>query len=359
MRPDGPIRVLLIAESPVLARGLAGELNRSATISAIVSSTDMQQVRKCLLQHHPEVIILDLHLRATDPLRLLDRLQLHYPVPVLVVAQPADGGATQAVEAVRRGALEVVPKPTGTSAEALGAYAEELAGKIVMAAAHARPAAPPSALAGPLFSFRQAGLVPQHWLVAIGASTGGTKALETLLERIPGDFPPVVIVQHMPAGFTASFAMRLNANSAAAVSEARDGEMLGPGRVVIARGDTHLIVRAMGAGWCVRYTDQRPVNRHCPSVDVLFESVAAVVGTQAVGVLLTGMGEDGARGLLKIRQAGGLTIAQNKESCVVYGMPKVAVELGAVDLIGAPEEIPTLLTRALAERRHRRAVSRT
>jgi len=359
VRPAGPIRVLIIDDSPLLARDLANELDRGGMIHASVSGGAAQQVRKCLLRLHPEVIVLDAELSCGDALQLLDKLQMHYPVPVLVTARPAGDGAARAVEAVRRGALEVVCKPTGATPDLLRAYANELSSKIIMAAAHARPTAPPSALAGRLLSFRQAGLVPHHWLVAIGASTGGTKALETLLERLPGDFPPIVIVQHMPAGFTASFAMRLNANSAAAVSEARDGELLGPGRALIARGDTHLVVRAMGSGWCVRYTHQRPVNRHCPSVDVLFESVADSVGMRAVGVLLTGMGEDGARGLLKIRQAGGLTIAQNKESCVVYGMPKVAVELGAVDLIGPPEEIPALLTNALAERQRSRTATRT
>jgi two-component system, chemotaxis family, protein-glutamate methylesterase/glutaminase len=157
-------------------------------------------------------------------------------------------------------------------------------------------------------------------------------------------------VQHMPAGFTQSFAQRLNGHSAMAVTEAVDGETLGPGRAVIARGDTHLVVRPAANGWRVHYTHQRPVNRHCPSVDVLFESVAKIGRQRAVGLLLTGMGSDGARGLLQMRQAGALTIAQSAKSCVVYGMPKVAVELGAAMYTTAPHEMPGLVLRSLRTR---------
>jgi len=170
-----------------------------------------------------------------------------------------------------------------------------------------------------------------------------------LLSRAPPDFPPTVIVQHIPAGFSHTFAARLSSRSCLSVGEAVDGERLSPGRAVVARGDTHVIVRPESAGWAVRYTDQRPMNRHCPSVDVLFDSVAAVARERAVGILLTGMGVDGAQGLLGIRQAGGITIAQDKESCVVFGMPKVAVDLGAATLTAAPEDMPAALLRALLE----------
>jgi two-component system chemotaxis response regulator CheB len=189
-------------------------------------------------------------------------------------------------------------------------------------------------------------------VVAIGASTGGTEALAAVLARLPVDSPPVVIVQHMPAAFTGPFAARLDGLSAVRVTEAADGERLRAGCALLARGDTHLIVRRAGSGWVARYTHQEPVNRHCPSVDVLFDAVAAAAGVQAVGILLTGMGADGARGLLRLRQAGAVTIAQNENSCVVYGMPKQAVALGAAQYTAAPEEIPGLVLCALRARGH-------
>jgi two-component system, chemotaxis family, protein-glutamate methylesterase/glutaminase len=213
-----------------------------------------------------------------------------------------------------------------------------------------RPAAPHASHPhepSPSSSFRAAGLNPARYLVAIGASTGGTEALRALLTSAPADFPPVVIVQHMPAGFTAAFANRLNQASPLTVTEARGGDALIPGRAVLARGDTHLIVQRTGGAWRACYTHTLVVNRHCPSVDVLFESVAAAAGRYAIGVLLTGMGNDGARGLKLMRERGALTIAQDRASCVVWGMPKVAVEIGAAMHTARPEQVPALIQRLL------------
>jgi two-component system chemotaxis response regulator CheB len=347
MRPDGPIRVLIIDDSSVFARVLATELERRAGIHVWTVDGDQTRLRDHLVQHHPEVILLDLALRQSDPLRLLTRLRAYYPVPVIVSVPPGERNTARALQAIRRGALDVVRKPESSRPPVLQAYACDLARKISVAVSLARPVRPPLGPAGQPISFLAAGLDPAQYVVAVGASTGGTAAVETLLARAPADFPTVVIVQHMPVGFTRSFAARLNAASALSVGEAVDGELLHPGRAVVARGDTHLILRRAGAGWCVRYTDRELVNRHCPSVDVLFESLAAASGQHGVGVLLTGMGADGARGLLQIRQAGGTTIAQTKESCVVYGMPKVAVELGAAMFMAAPEDVPSLVLRAL------------
>ena len=350
MRPDGPIRVLIIDDGPLWTRTLAAALERGGDLHAVGTPAGLSEVRQRLLQYHPEVIVMDLGLRRSNPLQLLTKLGVYYPVPVIVMADANRNGPVRAVEAIRQGALEAVCRPTDIRPASVQAFADDLAAKIRVAVTQARPVprAPVSGVTTP--SFRAAGLNPGQYLVAVGASTGGTKALETLLNRVPGDFPPMVIVQHMPAGFTRSFASRLNADSAMSVADARDGELLTVGRALIARGDTHLIVRAAGPRWCVRYTHQEPVNRHCPSVDVLFDSVAGVVGPRAVGVLLTGMGADGAAGLLKMRQAGALTIAQSKDSCVVYGMPKVAVDLGAVLHTAAPEDIPSVVCRELRER---------
>lgn len=204
--------------------------------------------------------------------------------------------------------------------------------------------------------FRAAALDPAAHIVAIGASTGGPQALLELLAHAPADFPPVAIVQHMPAGFTKKFAERLDRFSAMTVAEAVEGEPLTPGRALLARGDTQLTVRRAGQAWEVHYTHQQLYNLHCPSVDVLFTSVAETAGARAVGVLLTGMGADGARGLSRLRQAGALTIAQDRDSCAIYGMPKAAVELGAVQFHGSPADIPEIVRRELACRRAQTAV---
>lgn len=190
-------------------------------------------------------------------------------------------------------------------------------------------------------------------MVVLGASTGGTEAIKTLLSRVPSDWPPVAIVQHMPEGFTESFAARLDEFSALQVTEAVDGDALLPGHAFLARGGVQMTVQASGAEWRLRYGTDELVNRHCPSVDVLFDSVASTTGRQIIGILLTGMGADGAQGLLRLRQAGALTIAQNRESSVVYGMPKVAADIGAVQHTGAPADIPRIMLQTL----HRRAAT--
>jgi two-component system, chemotaxis family, protein-glutamate methylesterase/glutaminase len=194
--------------------------------------------------------------------------------------------------------------------------------------------------------WRSAGLRPERFLVVIGASTGGTEAVRRLLAVAPPDFPATAIVQHMPVLFTRAFAERLNQCGRMRVSEAADGDVIGPGQVVIARGDTHLVVRRAGTNWRVHYTDQVLVNRHCPSVDVLFASATAA-GRDVIGILLTGMGDDGARGLLQLRKSGALTLGQDEASSVVYGMPKVAVQNGAVAYQARPEQIPELVRSVL------------
>lgn len=350
MRSDGLIRVLIISDGAVLARALAVELEQFAGVHAVVCGGGLVELRDRLLQCHPDVIILDLSLHSASPIALLRKLRANYPVPIIALAEDAPGGVEGGVEAIERGALEVVNRPPGCRPGVLRPLAEDLVGKVRMAACLARPV-PQFAVGGRRpDSFGSAGLDSAHYVVAIGASTGGTKAIETMLARAPGDFPPIVIVQHMPAGFTNSFAARLNRLSAISVSEAADGEALVPGRAFVARGDTHLTVRRRGDGWMVRYTHQNPVNRHCPSVDVLFDSVVSAVGSRAVGVLLTGMGADGAHGLLRMRGAGALTVVQDKASCVVYGMPKVAVDLGAAMHSAAPEDVPVLVRRELCQR---------
>ena len=348
MRSDGIVRVLIVDDSPLFCRMLGQELERNPRIKVAAKAYDAKATREQVLRHRPDVITLDLELPDVDGLHILRELRAHYPVPVIICSGTTSRGGPKALRAIELGALDVVIKPGPETPNALHTLGEELSAKILMAAAEARPA-PPRECVGP-GSLSFAGLFAGRYLVAIGASTGGTEAIRALLAAAPADHPAVIIVQHMPANFTASFAERLNRFSAMEVTEARDGDALVPGRAVVARGDTHLTVKRCPDGWKARYTHQELVNRHCPSVNVLFQSVAETVGRQAIGVLLTGMGDDGALGLLEMRERGGLTIAQDPASCVVYGMPKAAAQMGAVMHQMPPEKVPMAVYRALRKR---------
>jgi two-component system, chemotaxis family, protein-glutamate methylesterase/glutaminase len=354
----GPVRVLLIDDAPLFRRMLATAIDGAGGAHCLACDGQIASVRTQLMQFHPEVILLDLTLTTTNPFELLQKLRTHYPVPIIVLAANRRDSQERAFQAVARGALEAVRRPDNARPALLAAFARELVAKLAGAAVQARPVAAARRASTKAISWRTSGIDPERLVVAIGASTGGTLAIEDLLSRVPADFPPTIIVQHMPVGFTASFAGRLNNRCALAVTEARDGEVLTVGRALVARGDTHLTVQGKVGNWRVQYTTRTPVNRHCPSVDVLFDSVAAQVGAAAIGVLLTGMGDDGARGLLRMRSAGALTVAQTKESSIVYGMPKVAVDLGAVQHQAAPEDIPALLLKAAAAGFERRAKAR-
>ncbi|MGD8453197.1 MAG: chemotaxis-specific protein-glutamate methyltransferase CheB [Phycisphaerae bacterium] len=358
MRTTEPLRILLVDESLPYCRMLANALNRQPGLRVVARADNAAQLREQVRRWRPDVIVLDVDLGRGEGLNLLRQLRTHYPVPVIVCSASAPRSSPRAIRAIEQGALDVVNRPTTFTPAVFVALAAELAIFIRVATSEARPAAvrrpKPVAVAPPLAPAVQSG----RYLVVVGASTGGTEAIYELLAHAPPDFPPTAIVQHMPVGFTHSFAARLDSITPIRVTEAVSGEVIRPGQAVIARGDTHLVVRHSPAGWQVFYTDQTLVNRHCPSVDVLFESAAAAAGRLGIGILLTGMGDDGARGLLQMHERGALTFAQDSASSVVYGMPKVAVQLGAVDHVAAPELIPGLLSRGLqgrADQRPRRA----
>lgn len=352
MRRNGPIRVLLIDDSQVLRERLSEALHAGKSIVVVGAARDAVEGRELVIRHRPDVIVLDLELPGVDALEFLGKLREAYPVPVLMCSDSRQRNGPRAIQAIEIGALDVLLKPGIRSRSAVGALAEELAEKIRVAHTEARPVAKaPVQPDGAAPSFRETGLDPGNYLVVVGASTGGTEALRAMLSKTPVDFPATAIVQHMPADFTGSFADRLDGYSPMHVSEAGENQILEAGHAVIARGDTHLIVRRRGATWRTLYTDRRPVNRHCPSVDVLFDSAIKAAGPLAIGILLTGMGSDGGHGLLRLRQAGALTLAQDRESCVIYGMPKVAANLGAVQYTGRPEELPELVLRVLRSRR--------
>jgi len=288
-----------------------------------------------------------------DGLTFLEKLQAHYPVPVIMCSGIGSVSSHAALKAIELGAVDFVAKPVGGGGPALHRLCEDLSEKIHAAAIAmpSPPSTPAPETAAPI-SFRAAGLDPNNSLVAIGASTGGTEAIKQLLSKVPADFPPVVIVQHIPEGFTKPLAERLNQFSAMTVSEANDGDLLAPGRAYLARSEIQMRVSRRGGRWRIVYGTDEPINRHCPSVDVLFDSAAQHAGKRAVGILLTGMGADGAKGLLNMQDRGAVTIAQDHGSCVVYGMPKVAIELGAVQHSAAPADIPGTLLQVL----HRRKV---
>lgn len=350
MTPAEPIRVLVVDDAPLLRRLLAAEIARASDMSAVACGSAIADVREQLLRQHPDVILLNLGVQLTDPLILLRKLRAHYPVPILVQADRRTAREETVMRALELGAFEVITIPEGSRHSDLSRYAADLLPRIRGAARGARPVRPFPSVHARLEPFTSAGIDPRRYVIAVGASTGGPEAVRELLASMSADAPPIVIVQHMPAGFTRSFAERLNASCALRVTEAVDGEPLRPGCALVARGDTHLTIRRAGDGWLARYTDQQLVSGHCPSVNVLFESVATAK-RNAIAVLLTGMGADGATGLLRIREAGGLTLAQDRASCVVYGMPKVAADLGAAAIVAPPQDIPAKIVAALRTQR--------
>ncbi len=352
-----PIKVLIVDDSPTVRAVLARALSNEADIRVIGEAKDPYEAREFIIKYRPDVIILDIEMPRMDGLTFLRKLQAHYPVPVIMCSGTASANSQAAFKAIELGAIDFVAKPAMGGSRALRHLGEELADKI-RAAAIARPARPtiPVSAATRQRSLRSIGLNPGRFLVAIGASTGGTEAIKELLANVPADFPPVVIVQHMPAGFTKSFAERLNQFSAMTVTEAVDRDVLEPGRAFVACGGIQMKVGRIGNRLRIVYGSDELVNRHCPSVDILFDSVAEQVGSRAVGVLLTGMGADGAKGLLNMRERGAVTIAQSQESCIVYGMPKVAADLGAVQHVATPSSVPNTVIGTLQSRTNQTAI---
>jgi len=355
VRRTGPVRVLIVDDSALVRSILSRVLEAARDIRVVGGAKDPFEARELIIAYRPDVIILDIEMPRMDGITFLKKLREHYPVPVIMCSGAAPTNSRTAIKAIEAGAVDVVAKPSTGGSKALQQLGEDLAEKI-RAAAEARPTPPsiPAAVAVPPSSFRASGIDPARYLVAIGASTGGTEAIRLVLANAPSDFPPTVIVQHMPEGFTYSFAARLNDFSQMRISEAADGEWLEVGKGLLARGGVQMAVHTLGGRFRAAYVGTEPVNRHCPSVDVLFHSVARVAGRRGIGVLLTGMGADGARGLLAMRERGALTITQTKESCVVYGMPKVAADLGAAQYRCAPADVPRTIIQALRASRTKR-----
>lgn len=337
------IRVLVVDDSALVRRVLSDALSKHADIEVVGTATDPYVARERIVQLRPDVITLDIEMPRMDGLSFLSKLMKHFPLPVVVVSSLTPANSETALRALALGAVDVIAKPG--SSLAAGDVADELV-RAVRAASHARvvrrvdiaesvPATPRSAIAS---------LDTTHKIIALGASTGGTQALEQVLRRFPVDAPGTVIVQHMPEHFTLSFAKRLDSVCAMRVQEARDGDYLSPGLALVAPGGKHLVVQASGARWVARVKDGPKVHHQRPAVDVLFQSVARSAGRNAVAALLTGMGADGAKGMLAMKEAGAYTVAQNEETCVVYGMPREAVKLGAaIDVLPLDQVADALL----------------
>lgn len=329
------IRVLIVDDSPVIRRLLATELARDRQVEVVGTAPDPYIARDMIRALKPDVLTLDVQMPGMDGLTFLEKLMRLRPMPVVMVSSFTREGCEMTLRALALGAVDFVPKAWLRPAPGTADGIADLARKIKVAAvARLRPI---SAIV-PRGSEGRGGPLPHFTpraeparLVAVGASTGGTEAIRTLLAGMPPDGPPVVIVQHMPRQFTRAFAEHCDRECAIRVVEAGDGDEVRPGQALIAPGDRQMTVCREGARLVVRVKRERTVNGLRPSVDVLFLSVAETVGIGSVGILLTGMGADGARGLLAMRNAGARTIAQDEATSVVFGMPRAAIALGAVD----------------------------
>ena len=321
-----PTRVLVVDDSAVVREVLSRELACDPGIQVVGAAPDAFAAWRLIDRVQPDVITLDLEMPGMNGISFLEKLLRFRPLPVVVVSSLTPAGSDLALRALEAGAVEVIAKPR--SAPAAERTIATLA-SIVKGAAGAR-----IALRGNPIQDRLPGpLRPTQNIVVMGASTGGTQALQQILKALPKTAPGIAVVQHMPEGFTKSFAERLDHLCDVDVKEAEDQDELRPGRVLIAAGNRHLLLRRSGSRFRVEVKNGPLVSGHRPSVDLLFKSAARCAGRNALGVLLTGMGKDGARGLLEMRQSGSRTVAQDEESCVVYGMPREAAAIGAADRI--------------------------
>lgn len=332
------VRVMIVDDSATVRQVLTAVLAEAPDIEVMGVASDPLFALDKMQRDWPDVLLLDVEMPRMDGITFLKKIMAMRPTPVVICSTLTEAGTATAMEALSSGAVSLVTKPRIGLRQFLLDSGEDIVGA-VRAAAHARvrrpvplPAVPPrlSAEAIPDVPTRAMHETTER-VIALGASTGGTQALEAVLIALPRVCPGIVVVQHMPEKFTAAFAARLDSVCEVEVREARTGDRVLPGRVLIAPGGRHMQLTRSGAQYQVMVLDGPPVNRHRPSVDVLFRSVARCAGSNALGVLMTGMGDDGARGLKAMRDVGALALAQDEESCVVYGMPKEAVKLGAVD----------------------------
>lgn len=359
MNRGGKVRVLIVDDSPIARELIARGLSSNPRIEVVGKASDAYSARDQIVLLEPDVITLDVEMPKMDGIEFLRRLLPQYPVPVVIVSAVTAEGSRRAIEALEAGAIDVVAKPQASDRDGLASMIANLAQSVIEASAadarnvrrhdrvghgqrktHGdsarRPATP--------------GHDDERRLIAIGASTGGTNALAEIIPQFPIDVPGIVIVQHMPPVFTRLFAESLGRASSIRVSEAKDGEKIERGHAYVAPGDLHMTVERTGTSYTIRCRDGDKASGHRPSVDILFESVARSAGEAAVGVLLTGMGKDGASGLLSMREAGARCIAQDEESSVVFGMPMEAWKIGAAESLVPLERMTAAILSLVRER---------
>jgi two-component system chemotaxis response regulator CheB len=348
-------RVVVVDDS-ALVRGLLSEIiNRQPDMVCVGAAADPLVAREMIRSLNPDVITLDIEMPRMDGIDFLSRLMRLRPMPVVMVSTLTERGAEVTLRALELGAVDFVAKPKIGVADGLRQLGDDITDKVRTAArAHVRrlpPAPTATPAAGTVHAVRPVvssiGRLSTEKIIFIGASTGGTEATREVLVQLPPDSPAVMITQHMPPGFTKSYAARLDGLSRIRVAEAVDGERVLPGHAYIAPGGTHLSVERSGANYIARVRDGEPVNRHKPSVEVLFQSAARVVGPNALGVMLTGMGADGAKAMKEMRDAGSWNVCQDEASCVVFGMPREAIAHGAANEVMPLMQIATALIERL------------
>ena len=343
------IKVLVVDDSALIRSLLTEIINSQPGLEVVGSAPNPLVARELIKQKNPDVLTLDVEMPKMDGLDFLERLMRLRPMPVVMISSLTERGSDITMRALELGAVDFITKPKLSIADGMREYSE-LIGEKLRDAAQARimqRVKPVLNGVGVLPSMNNP-LLSSEKLIIIGASTGGTEAIKTFLMQMPSDAPGILITQHMPPGFTKSFADRLNGLCRISVSEAQGGERILPGHAFIAPGHSHLLLARSGANYVTQLDDGPPVNRHRPSVDVLFDSAAKAAGLNCIGVILTGMGKDGAAGMLRMRAAGAYNFAQDEASCVVYGMPKEAVTVGAVHQIAPLAELPALVLEHLA-----------
>jgi len=353
------IRVFIIDDSAVVRQVLTGLINELPNISVVGAAPDPIFALKRMQGDWPDVIILDIEMPRMDGITFLRKMMQERPTPVIICSTLTAKGAEVTMQAMSAGAVDIITKPT-VNLKGFLQDSKTLLADAIKAASHARLKKVPTSVSQPAMAIQpklsadsviaRSSLAPMSEttdrVIALGTSTGGTQALEYILTRLPKSAPGIVVVQHMPEAFTAAFAQRLNGLSEIAIKEAEQNDRVIPGLALIAPGGKHMLLRRSGAQYRVEIKDGPLVSRHRPSVDVLFRSVAQAAGRNALGIIMTGMGDDGARGLKELHDTGALTLAQDEASCVVYGMPKEAVKLGAADAEIPLSAIPELIIRA-------------
>jgi two-component system chemotaxis response regulator CheB len=345
-------KVLIVDDSALIRSVMSEIINSQPDMEVVAAAPDPLVARELIKQHNPDVLTLDVEMPKMDGLDFLEKLMRLRPMPVVMVSSLTERGSEITMRALELGAVDFVTKPKISIQAGMREYTELITDKIRAASkarVRARTLPQPGADGhAPLPQLRNP-LTSSEKLIIIGASTGGTEAIREFLMQMPSDCPGILITQHMPEGFTTSFAKRLNSLCKISVQEAQGNERVLPGHAYIAPGHSHLYLTRSGANYMTRIDQAEPVNRHRPSVDVLFRSAAQCAGKNAVGVILTGMGKDGAAGMLEMKQAGAYNFAQDEASCVVFGMPREAIAVGAAHEIGALQALPGMVLGYLAQ----------